>query len=48
LRRILRRHREIALLGADAVAEIAAFVFGGGIGRKLDGVELEAGIVGLD
>ena len=31
LHRILRRHREIALLGPDAVAEIAAFVFGVGI-----------------
>ena len=34
LHRILRRHREIALLGADVVAEIAAFVVGVGIGRE--------------
>ena len=44
---VLRRHREVALLEADMVAEIAAFVFGVGIGGELDGVELEAGIVGL-
>ena len=47
LRGVLRRHREIALLGADVVAEIAAFVVGVGIGRKFDRVELEAGVVGV-
>ena len=45
LHRILRRHREVALLGPDAVAEIAALIGGVGIGREFDGVELEAGIV---
>ena len=43
---VLRRHREIALLEADMVAEIAALVVGVGVGRKLDRVELEAGVVG--
>ena len=47
LRGVLRRHREVALLEADVVAEIAALIFGVGIGRKLDRVELEAGVVGL-
>ena len=47
LRGVLRRHREIALLEADVVAEIAALVFGVGIGREFDGVEPEAGVVGL-
>ena len=47
LHRILRRHREIALLGADMVAEIAAFVVGVGVGREFRRVELEAGIVGI-
>ena len=47
LRRILRRHREIAALGADAVAEVAALVVGVAVGRQLDGVELEAGVVGI-
>ena len=47
LRRILRRHREIAALGADAVAEVAALVSRVGVGRQFDRVDLEAGIVGL-
>ena len=47
LRRVLRRHREVALLGADAVAEIAALVVGVGVGRQFDRVELEAGVVGV-
>ena len=47
LRRILRRNREIAALGADAVAEIAALVGGVGIGRQFDRVDLEAGVVGV-
>ncbi len=47
LRRVLRRHREIALLESDVVAEIAAFVIGVGVGRELDRVELEAGVVWL-
>ena len=41
---VLRRHREIAHLGADTVAEIAAFIFGVGVGRELRGVEPEAGV----
>ena len=45
LHRILRRHREVALLGPDPVAEIAALIVGVGIGREFDRVELEAGIV---
>ena len=47
LRGILRRNREIALLGADAVADIAAFVVGVGVGRQFDRVRAEAGVVGL-
>ena len=47
LRGVLRRHREVALLGADVVAEIAAFILGVGVGREFDRVELEAGLVGL-
>ena len=39
LRRVLRRHREIAALGADAVAEIAAFV---GACRELSGSSIES------
>ena len=46
LHRILRRDREVAALGADAVAEVAAFIFGVRIGRQFGGVELEAGVVG--
>ena len=45
LRRILRRHREVARLGADAVAEVAALIFGVGVDRQLDRVDLEAGVV---
>ena len=47
LHRVLGRHREVAHLGADAVAEIAALVFGPRIDRQLDLVDLEAGVVGL-
>ena len=43
----LGRHREVAGLGADAVAEIAALVFGPGVDRQFDLVEPEAGVVGL-
>src|SRR6202167_6225976 len=46
LHRVLRRHREIARLGADAVTEIAALIFGVGVDRQFGGVELEAGVVG--
>ena len=42
----LRRHREVAGLGADAVAEIAALIFGVGVDRQLDRIQLEAGVVG--
>ncbi len=44
LRRVDRRHREIAALGARPVAEIAHLVFGVGIGRQFHRVELEAAI----
>jgi hypothetical protein len=47
LRRILRRNGEIAALGSDAVAKVAALISGVGIGRQFDRVDLEAGIVGL-
>ena len=47
LRRILRRHREVAALGAHAVAEVAALVGGIGIGGQFDRIDLEAGVVGL-
>ena len=47
LRGILRRNREVAALGADAVAEVAALVGGVGVGRQLDRVDLEPGVVGL-
>ena len=46
LRRVLRIDREIAALGAHPVAEIAGLVFGVGVGRQFDRVDLEAGIVG--
>ena len=46
LHRVLRRHGEVAALGADAVTEIAAFIFGVRIDRQFRGVELEAGVVG--
>ena len=36
LRRVDRRHREVAALGARAVTEIAHLVFGVGVGRQLD------------
>ena len=32
----MRRHREVALLGADMVAEIAALVLGVGVSRQFD------------
>ena len=47
LRRVERRDREVAALGLDAVAEIAALVIGVAVGRQLGGVELEAGVVGV-
>ncbi len=46
LHRVLRRDREVAALGANAVAEVAALIFGVGVGRQLRGVEPEAGVVG--
>ena len=46
LHRVLRRHREVAGLGADAVTEVAAFIFGVGIDRQFRRVQLEAGVVG--
>ena len=42
----LRRNREVAGLGADAVAEIAALIFGVRVDRQFRRVELEAGVVG--
>ena len=45
LRRILRRHREIAALDAHAMAEIAAFIGGVGVRRQFDRIEREAGVV---
>ena len=45
LRRILRRNREVAALGAHAVAEVASLVGGVRVDRQLGGVDLEAGIV---
>ena len=39
---------EVTFLETNVVAEIAAFVIGIGVGRKLDRVELESSIVGLD
>ena len=47
LRRVERRHREVALLEPDVVTEIAALVVGVGVGRKFHRIELEAGVVGL-
>ena len=47
LRRIERRDREVAALGLDAVAEIAAVVIGVAVRRQLGGIELEAGVVGV-
>ena len=44
---VLRRHREIAALGADAVAEVAALVGRVGVLGQLGMVELEAGVVGI-
>ena len=45
LRRVLRRNREIAALGADAMAEVAALVGRVGVGRQFDRIDLEAGVV---
>jgi hypothetical protein len=45
LRRVLRRDGEVALLDADAVAEIAALVVGIAVGRQFDRVDLETRIV---
>ena len=47
LRGVLRRHREIALLESDVMAEIAALVIGVAVDRQLDGIELETRVVGL-
>ncbi|TPV98500.1 MAG: hypothetical protein USCAAHI_02060 [Beijerinckiaceae bacterium] len=47
LRRILRRHRKIAALGAHAMTEVAALVGGVRIRRKFGGIEDEPGIVGV-
>ena len=47
LRRILRRNREIAALGAHPMAEIAAFVGGVLVDRQFDRIDLEAGVVGV-
>ncbi len=41
------RNREIAALGADAVAEVAALIGRVGVGRQFDRVEHEAGVVGI-
>jgi hypothetical protein len=46
LHRVLRRNGKIAGFGTDAVAEIAALIFGVGVDRQLRGVQLEAGVVG--
>ena len=43
----LRRDREVAALCAHAVAEIAALVLGGHVGRQFDRVDPEAGVVGI-
>ena len=42
---VLRRYREVTLLRADVVAQISAFIFGVGIGRELDRVDPEPGVV---
>ena len=42
LGRIHRRDGEVAALGADAVAEVAAFVLRVHVGRQFDAVEHEA------
>ena len=44
LRRVDRRHREVAALGARPVTEIAHLVFGVGVGGQLDRVDLVAAI----
>ena len=44
LRRVDRRHREIAAFGARPVTEIAHLIFGVGVGRQLDRVDLVAAI----
>ena len=44
---VLRRHREIAALGAHAVAEVAALDQRVRVDRQFVGVELEAGVVGI-
>ena len=48
LRAIHRVHREVAALGAHAVAHVAGVVVAVGVGRQLDRVQLEAGVVGGD
>ena len=47
LSRIQRGNREVAALGRDAVAEVAAFISGVAVDRQLGGIELEAGVVGV-
>ncbi len=44
---VLWRHREISLLGADAVTQIAALIFGIHVRGQLDRVDPEAGVVGI-
>ena len=44
LRRVDRRHREVAALGARAVTEIAHLIFGVHVGGQLDRVDLVAAI----
>ena len=46
LHRILRRNREVAGLGADAVTEVAALIFGVRVDRQFHRIQLEAGVVG--
>ena len=47
LGRILRRHREIAALGAHPVAKVAALVGGAAVDRQFDRIDLEPGVVGV-
>ncbi len=42
----LRRNGEVAGLGADAVSEVAALVFGVRVDRQFHRIQLEAGVVG--
>ena len=47
LSRVDRGDREIAALGANAVAEVAALIIHIRIARQFDGIELESRVVGL-